>query len=29
MPQIINTNTTLTQINIAEQKAKIIATYQR
>jgi hypothetical protein len=28
MPQIINTNTTLTQVNIAEQKAKIIATYQ-
>ena len=28
MPQIINTNTTLSQVNIAEQKAKIIATYQ-
>jgi hypothetical protein len=28
MPQTINTNTTLTQVQIAAQKAKIIATYQ-
>lgn len=28
MPQIVNTNTTLSQVNIAEQKAKLIATYQ-
>jgi hypothetical protein len=28
MPQIINTHTTISQVNIAEQKAKLIATYQ-
>jgi hypothetical protein len=28
MPQVINTNTTLTQVQIAAQKAKIVATYQ-
>jgi hypothetical protein len=28
MPQVINTNTTLSQVNIAAQKAKIIASYQ-
>ncbi len=28
MPQILNTNTTLTQVQIAAQKAKIVATYQ-
>lgn len=28
MPQTINTNTTLTQVQIAAQKSKIIATYQ-
>jgi hypothetical protein len=28
MPQIINSNTTLSQVNIASQKAKLIASYQ-
>lgn len=28
MPQILNTNTTLSQVNIAAQKAKIIANFQ-
>ena len=28
MPQIVNTNTKLSQVNIAAQKAKLIASYQ-